>query len=122
MAARKTPFRPRSMSLDTLLDTTDKIAEELARRVGQLQEAQQKLGVEGLRLEARGMKQVVVKFANSYRKYTYNVPAAAQVGDTVKTPTSYHGGPSFAEIVEEGPGSYTGPVKDVLALYKKVGD
>lgn len=119
--APRTTFQPRRMSLDTLLDTTDKIADELQRRVDQLEEAQRKLGVDGLRNTARGMKQVVVQFTSSYKKYTYNVPVEAEVGDTVQTPTSYSGGPHLAMIVEEGPGSYRGPVKDVLNLYKKVG-
>lgn len=117
--APRSPFRPRSMSLDTLLDTTDKVAKELQRRIDQLAEAQRKLGVEALRNDARGMKQVVVQFPRYHKRYTYNVPSHAEVGDTVKTPTSYSGGPSLAEIVEDGPGHYTGPVKDVVALYKK---
>lgn len=119
MPPKKTSISPRRMSLDSLLEATDKIAAELQRRIDQLAEAQRKLGVEGLRNDARGMKQVVVQFPRYHKRYTYNVPAEAEVGDTVKTPTSYSGGPSLAEIVEDGPGHYTGPVKDVLALYKK---
>lgn len=107
------------MSLDTLLDTTDKIADELARRVGELQEAQQKLGIEGLRLQSRSMKQVVVQFPKEHKRYTYNVPEYVEVGDAVQTPTSFYGGPGLAFVVEEGPGSYRGPVKDVLAVYRK---
>lgn len=122
MAPRSTPTVSKRMSTDTLLDLTDKVAAELARRIEELQEGHQKLGVEGLRLQSRKMQRVVVRFPEGGKKYEYNAPIEAQVGDTVRTPTSFYGGPKFAEIISLGTGGYSGQIKDVLNLYRKVGD
>lgn len=115
-------MNPKRMSLDTLLGNADQIAAEIQRRIEMLDEAQKKLGVVGLRLQASGMQRAVVRFpGNGYKVYEYDVPITAAVGDTVKTPTSFTGGQSLAEIVSLGTRGYTGPVKEIVALYKKEG-
>lgn len=109
------------MSTNTLLDNTDKIATELQKRIDQLQEGQRKLGVEGLRLQQKGMQRIVVLFPRYHKKYEYDAPISVEVGDTVKTPTSYTGGMCLAEVVSLGTqGYYKGEVKEVISVYKKV--
>jgi hypothetical protein len=118
--AKATSVVTKRMSTESLLELTDKVAAELARRVDELTEGQKKLGIEGLRLHTQGKQRAVVKFDGYHKQYEYIVPLEAEVGDRVKTPTSYTGGCSWAEIVRLGTGGYTGPIKEVLALYKKV--
>ncbi|OPZ63959.1 MAG: hypothetical protein BWY85_01429 [Firmicutes bacterium ADurb.Bin506] len=120
--AKATAVVTKRMSTESLLDLTDKVAAELARRVDELQEGQKKLGVEGLRLQSKGMQRIIVQFPRYHKQYEYDAPISVEVGDTVKTPTSYTGGPCFAEVVALGTkGCYSGPIKEVLAVYKKVG-
>lgn len=119
-SAKKAPsLRVASMSNETLIKNAEALGAEISLRVSLLGNGLKQLGVQGLVLHEAGMQRAVVRFPGSYKTYEYNVPVAAAVGDTVKTPTSLTGGPSLAEIVGIGTKGYTGPVKDVVALYKK---
>lgn len=119
-AKRPAALRVKQMSNEKLVENAEKIGTEINRRVAELGDGLKHLGVEGLRLHAAGKKQAVVRFPGYHKEYVYNVPTEAEPGDTVRTPAPGGGAgvQSLGSIVRIGGNGYTGPVKDVLALFK----
>lgn len=113
-------LRVRAMSNETLIKNAETIGAEIARRVAELGDGLKHLGIDGLKLAAANKKQALITFPGYTKQYLYSVPEEAAVGDTVETPAPYtHGTQSLGRIVRLGGNGYTGPVKDVLALYKQ---